>query len=1631
MGQNGTPMSGPGSTGDGTSSGSGGRSRAGATRVRPRPERAQPGSAGPSTSARLSLVPPTSGIDFADRAAALDRIPVLDPADPREREAERLAAALAGIGGQGPGLDGAAPGAGATAPPLWPTAGTGAAPDLSEALDPSEARPLPGILRTNFEAALGVVLSTVRVHHGPTTAAAAARLGARAFARGDDIGVGHGDFPPTTAEERELLGHELIHVAQNKSRPSPHIARSGNDDSDELDTDATSDEPTGVQIPWRGSVLGSLVRHFGPYALEPEDQIVADFQSVLVDREAVYTFTAEPDGDQEQPSLQTSDRARFEGAMNQAGREKWTIQHDILGHLLDAIDISRDRYDFLQSHPDLDRQIRVLDVLVNHDIPVLPLTMEAPTLELPPGADSDHIKALNRFMQDLFGQQGPTELAEGQSIHISSAELEAVAELEQLDATEREAVIDLLRPTGTREQVEGPVQLDNLIASAKAHREIQRMEREMGIQLDTDDDGPPPIVTRPVEGVIIWPNKGQSGQSVTVGMEVEFGFHVTNGVDAFRVPHVSIRWQAVRNPGRRERQIDSETTNYINVRPDGILNDRTFAVEFEHPGRHEIRAIIDHNFYTPNAVRQQLTVTTVQEKAEELTATGDEGIVADAGIRPDRPNRNFELGGIDDIGSYDEGYRYYGTLEDARFRAGTGSIEDSFRRIDNDIRRVENLIEHYEQRAEQGRDTGDFIAWANERIASLRATKSQIQGLSDDENSLPITVLGYYVSRTSGVGHRQLELAAWFRRIPTTVGNLYFGHLVDHSTVAKPQNLHFSTRAGSYEAMVERLFVKLSEDYPAGNMIVRFQLYDESTPTERIVTFERRTETNTGEIAAIVFSGPGGLVVNIAAALLTVFPPTTGLGITIGLAYNAASVAYEMGEAIESDTLSSRHAVDVGLLFLDLIPVGGRAIRGVAAAGRTIGRTGRTLAVGSHVAEFAGEVYVFSDNARIQIANIHSRHVDALAATYERILDLQSQHAPAALIEREQLTAQRQEQALRSAAIETLSTLVAEQAIQIATPRLAAKWAESRVPPRPGTDAAEVGPPPPEAETRLEAEPEVQPPTRPDAPTPEAEPETLPTAAGAPEGARRRPRPEEVSPTEREMEPLPDSVRIGGRMIRIVKTGRPGRSMGVRYDPDPNGLVTRIWIEADADARQLHLQEHRSTVRLMQRYQGLSGKIRIALARMRGAISRYLGLTDTPDLLPGSKAFDARAEIEKLQPIIRARANRLWLERDTLSALERAELMSEIDQLDHQLDQHMATFERLDMEASARYIAASDRQPRSNQAALDAGYPPLEQVPGHYYVRTPDGRFDLRRFTWSSDPRKRIDYEDGNPVVVDRTGSQRVVHEPPETLRPGETRTYTNPNGTTAIATRRADGAIIIESAIGPGRGRLGYEHAMFSGVEVGLPGWERAHSRGQGTGHESSFGILYAPSEVNQRYQRLGVEQYIRDLFLQVRPDVTLLLRTETKAHSGTQRLASITYRIDAVEGDTSVRLYEVGIEVQDSRTSPNVNIDAERYVDVERFLRPVQQRAQGTEPAPTRAPAPTTTPTGPMTPQANALVERLNAVVAAIPPDSPLAVYLPLLQDVHDAIRLDPASPTILDNAAMTIGDVERVLRRQPAGL
>jgi hypothetical protein len=138
----------------------------------------------------------------------------------------------------------------------------------------------------------------------------------------------------------------------------------------------------------------------------------------------------------------------------------------------------------------------------------------------------------------------------------------------------------------------------------------------------------------------------------------------------------------------------------------------------------------------------------------------------------------------------------------------------------------------------------------------------------------------------------------------------------------------------------------------------------------------------------------------------------------------------------------------------------------------------------------------------------------------------------------------------------------------------------------------------------------------------------------------------------------------------------------VHYTHDARGVITGIEVRVGRDAGVRHIEDHIPTIRVMQRYQGLTGRARALLRRANA------WLTGHPGAGPGTRAWEARQEIEKLNGIIDSRAREL--ESPTLTPERRAEIEREIEGYERQLAEHRATLDRVTSEPGEGYVAAED-----------------------------------------------------------------------------------------------------------------------------------------------------------------------------------------------------------------------------------------------------------------------------------------------------------------------------------------------------
>ena len=116
---------------------------------------------------------------------------------------------------------------------------------------------LPDSLRGSFESSLGTDLGGVRVHTGGAAAAAANALDARAYAVGQDVFMGAGQYNPDSSDGAFLLAHEVAHTVQQRGASTgPQFKLEVSQPGDALETAA--DDAAAAMIAGRPTSVGAV-----------------------------------------------------------------------------------------------------------------------------------------------------------------------------------------------------------------------------------------------------------------------------------------------------------------------------------------------------------------------------------------------------------------------------------------------------------------------------------------------------------------------------------------------------------------------------------------------------------------------------------------------------------------------------------------------------------------------------------------------------------------------------------------------------------------------------------------------------------------------------------------------------------------------------------------------------------------------------------------------------------------------------------------------------------------------------------------------------------------------------------------------------------------------------------------------------------------------------------------------------------------------------------------------------------------------------------------------------------------------------------------------------------------------------
>ncbi|MFL0287314.1 DUF4157 domain-containing protein [Mycobacterium sp. SMC-21] len=187
---------------------------------------------------------------------------------------------------------------------------------------------------------------------------------------------------------------------------------------------------------------------------------------------------------------------------------------------------------------------------------------------------------------------------------------------------------------------------------------------------------------------------------------------------------------------------------------------------------------------------------------------------------------------------------------------------------------------------------------------------------------------------------------------------------------------------------------------------------------------------------------------------------------------------------------------------------------------------------------------------------------------------------------------------------------------------------------------------------------------------------TDPAATTKPIGERR-------ATTQELREALPHDLRD----LMVIDPTLEGDFVQADWDPDPDtGLVTNIRLRVSPDALPSTVRMHADTLRTMQKYQGFSGRVRLALKWIADLIGKKtLDPTNKP-------LFDAQLEVQKLNKLIADHMN-------AMKAMEphaRTDAEAKLDSLEQQLAEHQGALDIGDLTPSSG-VAQRDVAPRNRK----------------------------------------------------------------------------------------------------------------------------------------------------------------------------------------------------------------------------------------------------------------------------------------------------------------------------------------------
>lgn len=576
-------------------------------------------------------------------------------------------------------------------------------------------------------------------------------------------------------------------------------------------------------------------------------------------------------------------------------------------------------------------------------------------------SDPEQRKNILQVMKDIVGEDMtlPKDAPSDVPAKLRLAEAGFLLKIASADPETRAAIIAKLKGSGELKGDSGQT-LAETLDTAIANVELEKHAGELGVDIaktKSTDPSKTPIENRPVHGRIV----NLSG-ALSPGERAVWKFRVDDDRDAFRVPHIHIAWAAYRrnDDGSLGEEVSFERTHSIPVRSQGLINDSEFDFTVRTTGTYLVKAIVNHNFFRPAYFEEPFVV---EDEFLQSDRQFDEN-QADLIDKDKGWNSEFyDHGGEFD---YRLGRKRYGTLKGDPHATTNAELADQLQQQKEAMRKsVDALIAADPARAEALEDAyKEREKEIDEQIAKVKASGG----------SHALVARGQFVSRVRGIDDATLSLACTLSEVPSPDGRSTWFKAYLHDATPRAGNKvnHFESGASaSVEGAQRDLFLQVAESYPFGTVTVLFQGYDHHADktTGNFVQFQKKTDTMAKDVKSAVFDDTVDTLVNVVGFVLTLFPPTTAVGITLLVAYNTSKAISDNVDAWETGNFEKKNAsIALADLVINLLPLAPKIVK-----------VGKLSYYAIKAASLGGTVVLMSAVGLEQVRQLRANNIDVLA----------------------------------------------------------------------------------------------------------------------------------------------------------------------------------------------------------------------------------------------------------------------------------------------------------------------------------------------------------------------------------------------------------------------------------------------------------------------------------------------------------------------------------------------------------------------------------------------------------------------------------------------------------------------------